>query len=66
LRRDQTSIKSPGVAHGAPMMRAFICLVAGLLPIASSLRDGIPDLRSIEAVCPGDDTFEMVTERSFV
>jgi hypothetical protein len=47
------------------MMRVFICLVADLLPIASNLRDGITDLRSIEAVCPGDDRFDTVTERSF-
>jgi hypothetical protein len=47
------------------MMRAFICLVADLLPIASNPRDGITDLRSIEAVYPGDATFDIVTERSF-
>jgi hypothetical protein len=47
------------------MMRAFICLVADLLPIASSPRDGITGLRSIEAVYPGDATFDIVTERSF-
>jgi hypothetical protein len=65
LRRDQTSINSRGVAHGAPMMRVFICLVADLLPLASNLHDGITDLRSIEAVYPGDATFDIVTERSF-
>jgi hypothetical protein len=47
------------------MMRAFTCLVADLLPIASNPRDGIADLRSIEAVCPGDARFDTVTERSF-
>jgi hypothetical protein len=47
------------------MMRVFTRLVADLLPIASNPRGGITDLRSIEAVCPGDVTFDTVTERSF-
>jgi hypothetical protein len=42
------------------MMRAFICLVADLLPIARNPRDGMTDLRSTEAVFLGDTTFEFV------
>jgi hypothetical protein len=47
------------------MMQAFLSLVADLMTVASSPRDGITGLRSIEAVYPGDATFDIVTERSF-
>jgi hypothetical protein len=44
------------------MMRA--CLVADLLPIARNPRDGITNLRSIEAICLATTGSKSPSERS--
>jgi hypothetical protein len=47
------------------MMRAFICLVADLLPVARHPRDGTTDMRSIEAVGSATKGLKSSPQRSF-